>query len=230
VTLPLKLSRRVRCNACGGSGRKPGTAGGTCPGCNGQGRRQVAEGPIQFASICEQCGGSGQAPGSPCPSCRGAGVVAGEETTQVGIPAGVGEGSRVRVAGKGEAGAGGGPAGDLYVVIRVRPHPVFRREGMNLICEAPLTLDEAALGTEIRVRTLDGLATMKIPAGTRSGQRFRLRGKGAPRPGKTAKGDLFVDVQIVPPKDLDDESRDLLRQFAERNPSPELRRDPRNEA
>ena len=145
------------------------------------------------------------------------------EAITVRIPAGVDEGSRVRIPGKGQPGPGGGPAGDLYVQIGIRPHPRFRREGDHLVMELPLTVTEATLGGRIEVKTLDGRATMTIPPGTRSGQRFRLRGKGAPRPGSSGSGDLYVDVQIVPPKPLDDESRDLLRRFAERNPQHDLR-------
>lgn len=147
-----------------------------------------------------------------------------QESIKVRIPAGVKEGSRVRIPGKGQPGGGGGPAGDLYVRIAIRPHPTFRREGDHLLVQVPLTLTEAALGARVQVPTLDGTATMTVPAGTRSGQRFRLRGKGAPRPGSSTAGDLYVDVAIVPPGHLDEESRELLRRFAERNPQPDLRR------
>jgi molecular chaperone DnaJ len=221
VTLPLSVSRTAPCETCGGTGTRGG--GGTCSACGGRGRRQVAQGPLQFTTTCERCGGSGREPGPPCPECGGRGAVPRSESLQVRIPAGMADGSRVRIRGKGEAGPGGGHPGDLYVVIRVRPHPLFRREGDDLVADLPLTLSEAALGDRIEVPTLDGPATMTIPPGTRSGQRFRLRGKGAPRPGAAGRGDLYVVAQIVPPKDLDAESRDLLRRFAERNPQPDLR-------
>jgi DnaJ-class molecular chaperone len=144
------------------------------------------------------------------------------ESITVRIPAGVDEGSRVRLAGRGEAGRGGGPTGDLYVEIHVRPHPFFRREGDTLICQLPLTLAEATLGAKVDVPTLDGTSTMTVPPGTRSGQRFRIKDKGVPRKGG-GRGPLYVDVQIVPPSGLDDESRQLLEEFSRRNPQPGLR-------
>ncbi len=144
------------------------------------------------------------------------------EPITVRIPAGVSDGTRLRLAGKGGAGRGGAPAGDLYVRIQVRPHAIFRREGNAMICQVPLTLSEATLGGQVDVPTLDGTTTMSIPAGTKSGQRFRIKGKGVPG-GREGSGPLYVDVQIVPPKEIDEESRELLEAFAQRNPQPELR-------
>jgi molecular chaperone DnaJ len=221
VTLPLTVSRTAPCDTCGGGGQGPG-GGGPCPECGGQGQRQVVQGPLQFSAPCGRCGGSGRSPGPPCPACGGSGGVPRTESITVRIPAGVDEGSRVRLAGKGEAGRGGGPPGDLYVEIHVRPHPFFRREGEALICQLPLTLAEATLGAKVDVPTLDGTSTMTVPPGTRSGQRFRIKDKGVRR--KTGgRGPLYVDVQIVPPSGIDDESRRLLEEFARRNPQPDLR-------
>jgi DnaJ-class molecular chaperone len=153
---------------------------------------------------------------------RPAGGVPRPESITVRIPPGVSDGGRLRIAGKGQPGRGGGPSGDLYVRIQVRPHPFFRKEGETLVCRVPLTVTEATLGGQVTFPTLDGDTTMTVPAGTRSGQRFRLKGKGIPDR-RGGRGPLYVDVSIVPPKDIDAESRRLLEEFAQRNAQEELR-------
>jgi molecular chaperone DnaJ len=225
VTLPLTVQRQGSCKTCGGSGQGVGAAGGPCRECGGTGSHQVAQGPLQFRSPCPHCGGTGAEPGPACPTCRGSGVTPRSESLTVRIPAGVDQDSKIRVAGVGQAGPGGGPPGDLYVRIHVKPHKLFRREGQALVATLPITLAEATLGAQVEVPTLDGTATMKIPSGTKSGQRFRIRGKGVPSRRKSGAGDLMVDIQIVPPKKIDKESRRLMEEFAERNPQAKLRSD-----
>jgi len=174
---------------------------------------------IPRAVSCAQCGGRGRlANGAACTTCRGAGRVMLQETVKVRIPAGIDDAERVRIPGKGNEGQGGGPAGDAYVNLRVEPHPLFRREGPDLVCEVPVGMVKAALGGDVDVPTLDGHTTIKVPAGTRGGQRFRLKGRGvAARAGHPA-GHLYAIVQIVTPKHVDAKSRELLEEFARLNP------------
>jgi molecular chaperone DnaJ len=180
---------------------------------------------------CPACHGSGRrAGGGPCPECHGAGAVETTESLSIRIPAGVEDGARIRVPGRGQGGRGGAPAGSLYVRVHIRPHPVFRRQGDDLICEVPITFEEAAVGGSIEVPTMDGAATIRVPPATRSGQRIRLKGKGAPHPRRASRGDLFVDVQIVPPGDVDETSRRLLRELSEHHPQSDLRPDRRRRA
>jgi len=180
---------------------------------------------VQRPQTCPACHGSGRrAGGGPCPECHGAGTIVATESLSIRIPAGVEDGARIRVPGR--AGPGG-RAGSLYVLVHIRPHPVFRRQGNDLICDVPITFEEAAVGGSVEVPTMDGAATIRVPPGTRSGQRFRLKGKGAPHPRSSSRGDLFVDVQIVPPTGLDESSRRLLRELSERHPQTDLRPDRR---
>lgn len=174
---------------------------------------------------CPVCRGSGRAGGGACPECRGSGASERTDSLSIRIPAGVEDGARIRVPGRGRDGHGGARAGSLFVRIHIRPHAVFRRQGNDLICEVPITFQEAAVGGSVEVPTMDGAATIRVPPGTRSGQRFRLKGKGAPHPRQTSRGDLFVDVQIVPPGDLDETSRRLLQELSDRNPQHDLRPD-----
>jgi molecular chaperone DnaJ len=175
---------------------------------------------IPRAIGCAPCGGRGRlATGAVCRACRGAGRVTSNDKVKVRIPAGIDDGERVRIPGKGNDGSGGGPAGDAYVIIRVEPHPLFRREGGDLVCEVPVGVVKATLGGDLDVPTLEGRATIKIPAGTRGGQRFRLKGRGvAARAGHPA-GHLYAVVQIVTPKELDPRSREILEEFARLNPT-----------
>ena len=208
----LAISRLVACSACNGTGAVGGPA--TCTACGGKGQVVQASGPMRFNLTCARCGGSGRVR-TLCRHCRGEGRLAHSETIEIRIPAGVADGSRVRVPGKGSAGVHGGPAGDLYIITRVRPHEFFERRGDDLYTIVPITVDEAALGAKIEVPTIDGRAILKVPPGTQSGQRFRLREKGAPSLRAPARrGDQFVEVRIVLPKVLDDRQRKFLQDFA----------------
>jgi molecular chaperone DnaJ len=172
------------------------------------------------AITCAECHGRGKSgSGAACKTCRGQGRVRHTETVKVRIPAGIEDGGRVRIAGKGNDGPGGGPPGDAFVNIRVEPHPMFRREGSDLVSEVPIGIVKATLGGEVSVPTLDGSAKIKIPAGTRGGQRFRLKGRGVPARAGHAAGDLHAIVQIVTPREVDARSRELLEEFARLNPS-----------
>jgi molecular chaperone DnaJ len=187
-----------------------------CPDCGGSGRRGRAFG--RQAQVCLRCRGNGKISRDPCPVCGGKGTTFGTERIAVKIPPGVDTGSRIRVQGKGEAGVNGGPPGDLYIITRVRPHPVLERKGDNLYLEVPITIAEAGLGARIDVPTVDGRTTMRVPPETSSGQVFRLRGKGVPHLKGGGQGDQFVTVKIVAPKNLDTRSQELLREFARLNP------------
>jgi molecular chaperone DnaJ len=168
---------------------------------------------MKFSSPCPSCQGSGRNRGRACEACRGGGTVEASELVRVRIPAGVDTGSKVRVPEKGQAGPNGGPPGDLFITIEVTPHPLFRREGAHLTVKVPITVPEATLGGKIEVPTLDGPATIRIPPGTKSGQRFRLREKGVPVPGGRSRGDAFVEVTIVPPPFADQRVRDLMKEL-----------------
>jgi molecular chaperone DnaJ len=209
-------SRNEACPTCRGTG----SAGGkqvTCTTCNGTGKSARQVGAMQFSMTCPDCHGTGKRK-QPCPACRGTGFFRRPETFDVRIPAGVDTGSRVRVAGKGNSGANGGPPGDLYIVTEVEPHPLFERKGDNIYIKVPITVTEAAMGAKIDVPTLDGPTTIRIPPGTESGQKLRLRGKGTPSLRGNARGDQFVEVQIVVPKIADERSKEILRELARLNP------------
>jgi len=208
----LTISRLEACSACSGTGAVGGPA--TCTACGGKGQVVQAAGPMRFNLTCSRCGGSGRVR-TLCRHCHGEGRLAHSETIEIRIPAGVADGSRVRVPGKGNAGVQGGSASDLYIITRVRPHEFFERRGDDLYTIVPITVDEAALGAKIEVPTIDGRALLKVPPGTQSGQRFRLREKGAPSLRvPTRRGDQFVEVRIVLPKVLDDRQRKFLQDFA----------------
>jgi molecular chaperone DnaJ len=200
----LSLQKVKACAQCQGSGADPSVKMTTCPTCKGSGRMNVAEGPMRFTRACPQCKGHGQI-GKPCPQCRGSGQTLGTETVRVTIPAGVKEGSKVRVAGKGEPGSNGGRPGDLYLLIQVHPHSLLRREEDNLYMEVPVTVHEALAGASITVPTIDGQVRLKVPAGSQSGQILKLKGKGA-RNLKTKKhGDLLVKLIVKIPTGTDPE-------------------------
>ncbi|GAB6061677.1 molecular chaperone DnaJ [Deferrisoma palaeochoriense] len=201
----ISFRRNAPCDACGGSGYKPGAGGGTCPRCGGRGVVRSSRGVISVQQTCPTCRGTGRTPGPACERCAGQGTVPKAERIRVRIPAGVTEGSRVRVAGKGEAGAAGGPPGDLYIRVHVAPDPRFRREGNDLVTTVDVDLLDALLGGTVEVPTLDGPVRMKVPAGTQNGQRFRIRGKGVP-----GKGDLYAEVRVKIPRRLDPEVRKVL--------------------
>jgi molecular chaperone DnaJ len=188
-----------------------------CPSCNGTGKISSGSGFLRFDQTCGDCNGNGKRRPA-CQNCHAKGVMPKYEAVKVRIPAGVDTGSRVRVMGKGEAGVKGAPAGDLFIVTNVSPHSVFTRKGDNIYCTIPITLPEAALGAKIEVPTVAGKAQLRIPPGTQSGQIFRLREKGAPSLRGSTRGDQYVEVKIVLPKIIDEDSKNLLREFAKRNP------------
>jgi molecular chaperone DnaJ len=213
VTVPLRISSPHTCRTCGGSGAKPGTAPRTCPTCGGTGAVSVNQGPFSLSQPCRDCRGRGRVVDDPCPDCHGTGTTSRERTLTVRIPAGVNDGQRIRLKGKGSPGDGGGPAGDLYVVVHVAPHPVLRRAGDDVTLKVPITMAEAALGAEITVPTLDGTVTLKVPAGTSSGRTFRVKGRGVVRPTGKA-GDLLVTVEVAVPKKLSAKAREALETLA----------------
>jgi len=208
----LSFTRLDVCNVCHGSGVAPGDQK-VCPTCNGSGQVTQVSGKMRFQITCSRCGGSGKLQ-TVCRNCGGEGRVARVETLDVRIPPGAQTGSRVRVAGRGNAGAGGGPPGDLYIITNVQPHPFFDRRGDDLYTVVPVTVSEASLGAKVEVPTIDGRAQVRIPPGTNSGKRLRLREKGAPlarQPGK--RGDQIVEVQVVVPKPEDERIRNLLKEL-----------------
>jgi molecular chaperone DnaJ len=218
VTAPISITRSDPCPECSGYGQRPSSRRQTCPECGGSGQRQGGGGFFGLGQACLRCEGTGVITGEPCPRCGGRGTLPTTERINVKIPPGVDTGSKIRVAGKGEAGRHGGPAGDLYILTKVRPHPLYDRKGDNLYVEIPITVTEAALGASIEVQTLDGQVMMKIPPGTQSGQTFRLSGKGMPHLKGEGRGDQFVQVRIMLPRNLDEHSKQLLRDFERLNP------------
>jgi molecular chaperone DnaJ len=216
LTTNINVRRTEACPNCNGSGESKG-AMIVCPSCNGNGKISTGSGFLKLDQTCGDCNGMGKRRPT-CQSCHGKGVVPKYETVRVRIPAGVDTGSRVRVIGKGEAGIKGAPPGDLYIVTNVSPHAIFTRKGDNIYCTIPITLPEAALGAKIEVPTVSGKAQLRIPPGTQSGQIFRLREKGAPSLRGSTRGDEYVEVKIVLPKIIDEDSKTLLREFAKRNP------------
>jgi molecular chaperone DnaJ len=221
----LELPRLVGCQTCSGSGAQPGTGTETCGACGGAGqvRRQAQSifGSVVNITTCPSCGGEGRILRTPCADCRGQGRVQQQRRLRVRIPAGVDTGSQVRLAGEGEAGFRGGPPGDLYIVVRVRSHPHLRRQDQDVVYELRVNMVQAAIGDTIEVPTLDGSAEITIPPGTQYGQTFRLPGKGMPSLRTGRRGDQFVTVQVVVPKDLTGEQKALLRKVGGLTGKPE---------
>jgi molecular chaperone DnaJ len=215
VEKEIKLNRAETCPACGGSKRKPGTQATSCPTCGGRGQVRYQQGFFTLARTCPRCHGGGEVNATPCESCQGKGHVKEKRALKVRIPAGVGDGSRLRLVGEGEAGDEGMPAGDLYVVTRVRKHPFFEREENDLACEIAISFSQAALGARVEIPTLDGSEILKIPAGTQPGEIIRLKGKGIQDVTGRRKGDLFVKVQVRTPENLSKEQKALLAKLAE---------------
>jgi molecular chaperone DnaJ len=213
ATIAVQLTGAAPCHTCGGTGAAPGTVPQTCPQCNGAGTLAVDQGPFSFSQICPRCGGSGRVVEKPCPACGGGGAETRTREVKVRIPVGVADGQRVRVKGKGTPGNNGGPPGDLYVTVHVAPHPLFGRRGDNLLLRVPVTFSEAALGAEVKVPTLDGAVTVRIPPGTASGKALRVRGRGMPKAGGSA-GDLLVTVDVAVPQTLSDEQRQAVEALA----------------
>ena len=214
VTTTVNLTSEMACHTCRGSGAAPGTTPVVCPQCGGRGAVEDNQGPFSFSRACPRCSGRGTIVESPCPTCRGTGVERRPRQVKVRIPAGVDDGQRIRLKGRGGAGRNGGPPGDLYVVVHVAPHELFNRKGRDLLLTVPVTFPEAALGAEIKVPTLDGgPVTLRIPAGTRSGRTFRVKGRGVPV--SKGAGDLLVTTEVAVPAKLTAEQREAVEALAE---------------
>jgi len=218
----LKINRQESCSVCSGTGSRPG-ANVVCPECNGSGTVTQSAGAMRFSLTCPKCEGAGRMR-NICANCHGDGRVSTTETVEVRIPAGAQQGSRLRVAGKGNAGTHSAPPGDLYITIRVEAHPFFRREGDDIHISVPVRIDEAGLGTKIEVPTIDGRALLKIPQGTQNGQKFRLREKGVQNSRTSARGDQIVEIAVQAPVVQDERTKELLREYALLHPD-----DPRKE-
>ena len=208
----IRIPTFETCDTCHGSGAKPGTQPKTCTTCNGHGQVRLQQGFFSIQQTCPKCHGTGKVIADPCQACHGAGRVKKQKTLSVKIPAGVDEGDRIRLAGEGEPGVNGGPPGDLYVQIQVKPHPVFQRESDDLHCEMPISISVAALGGEIEIPTLDGAAKLRVPHETQSGKIFRLRGKGIRGVRSHAPGDLLCHVVVETPVNLTERQKELLRE------------------
>lgn len=214
VNTQIKISRHELCEACRGTGAKPGTGMATCQTCHGRGQVQYQQGFFAISRTCPACGGAGQVIRDACASCRGQGRLERERTLEVGVPAGVDSGTRLRMAGQGEPGANGGPPGDLYIFLEVKEHPFFERRGADLYCTVPISFPQAALGTSLKIPLLNGEQDLHIPEGTQSGQIFRQKGKGLPNP-HGGRGDLYVNIRVVVPSKLSREHRRVLEQLRE---------------
>ena len=212
---PIQIPRQEACEPCAGTGAAPGSKPATCPQCHGRGQLRYQQGFFTVARTCGQCRGTGTVITKPCTTCRGTGRTQQDRKLTVRIPAGIATGQRMRLSGEGEGGAGGGPPGDLYVVVHVQDHPFFQRDGNDLYCEIPVNFPVVALGGEIRIPTLEGSdETFKVPEATQSGTAFRVRGRGMPDVGGRGRGDLIVTVKVVTPKKLTKEQKKLLEQLA----------------
>jgi molecular chaperone DnaJ len=211
----LRVPSRVACDACNGTGSANKQAErDTCSTCGGSGKVRAQQGFFLVERSCPTCGGAGRIVRNPCRVCQGAGTVPRERTLSVAIPAGVEDGVRIRLAGEGEAGAAGAPAGDLYVHVAIRPHDIFQRDGANVYCRVPLRLTQAALGGDVEVPVIDGTrAKVKVTPGTQSGDQFRLRGKGFSVLRSAARGDMYVQVAVETPQHLTKRQRELLEEF-----------------
>jgi molecular chaperone DnaJ len=229
--VPLQVPMRSTCPTCHGTGAKPGTTPSVCPRCEGRGIETEGQGMFSISQPCSQCGGSGTVIEDPCPTCNGAGAVRTVKRLRVNIPAGVRDGSRIRLQGKGEPGPHGGPPGDLYLIVHVSPSPVFTRKGDNFEVEVPLSIPEALRGAEVQVPTLNGTKTLRVAPGTKHGTVQRLRGEGPPKPksaksgSEPARGDIRYRFVIDVPKELDSEQRaavDALSEVMNGNPRASL--------
>ncbi|GAB4353810.1 MAG: molecular chaperone DnaJ [Candidatus Abyssubacteria bacterium] len=210
----ISVSRMESCADCNGTGSAPGSARTTCPVCRGAGRLRQTQGFFSITRTCHRCGGVGSVIDNPCKTCKGEGRVRTQKKLRVTIPPGVDSGSRIRYRGEGEAGSRGGLSGDLYILINVKPHEFFQRDGSDLLCEIPISFTQAALGAEIDIPTLDGKVSLKVPAGTQTHKVFRVKGKGFPKLRGLGRGDLFVKVVVETPTKLTQRQRELLEEFA----------------
>jgi molecular chaperone DnaJ len=213
-TAHVRIPTSVTCESCSGSGAMAGTRPKACPSCGGQGRIRHAQGFFTLERTCPNCQGRGQVIDNPCQACSGSGRVTRERTLSVNIPPGVEDGTRIRLAGEGEAGVRGGPTGDLYIFLSIAGHPFFQREGADLHCRVPISMVTAALGGEFEVPTIDGTNTrVKVPEGTQSGRRFRVQGKGMPVLRSKQAGDMYIQVLVETPQKLTKRQRELLSEF-----------------
>ncbi|MCC0025723.1 MAG: molecular chaperone DnaJ [Zhengella sp.] len=213
-TAQIRVPTSISCDECSGSGAKPGTQPETCATCGGAGRVRASQGFFSIERTCPTCQGRGQTIKEPCPKCSGAGRVTEDRSLSVNIPAGIEDGTRIRLAGEGEAGMRGGPAGDLYIFLSVKPHEFFQRDGADLFCSVPISMTTAALGGQFDVNTLDGSqARVKVTEGTQNGKRFRLKGKGMPVLRQPSLGDLYIQVVVETPQNLSKRQRELLEEF-----------------
>ena len=222
----IRIPAMEGCETCHGTGAKPGTSPTTCATCGGNGQVRMQQGFFSIQQTCPKCHGTGKVVLDPCPTCNGAGRLKQHKTLSVKIPLGVDEGDRIRLSGEGEAGVNGGPPGDLYVVIHIKPHPVFTRDHDDLHCEMPISFTTAALGGEIEIPTLDGHAKIKIPSETQSGKVFRLRGKGMQGVRSRSNGDLLCHVTVETPVRLTERQKELLRELEAINAA-DMRHNPR---
>ena len=215
----VTLERSEQCPTCKGNGCAPGTTPEICPDCHGTGtvqtRRQTPMGVFASNGPCRKCGGTGRLIHQPCPDCRGTGAVRKRKTIKVNIPAGIDHGQTISLRGQGNAGRNGGPAGDLLITVMVQPHELFRRDGVDVFCEAPITFAQAVLGAELEIPTIDGKVKYSIPEGTQTGTVFRLKGKGSPVLNGRGRGDQYVTVTIETPRNLNKEQKEALRRFSE---------------
>ncbi len=226
----IRIPVMAQCETCHGSGARPGTSPITCTTCGGHGQVRMQQGFFSVQQTCPKCHGTGKMVKDPCPTCNAAGRIKQHKTLSVKIPTGVDEGDRIRLSGEGEAGVNGGPTGDLYVVIHLKQHEIFQREGGNLHCEMPISFSTAALGGEIEVPTLDGSAKMKIPPETQTGATFRLRGKGIKPLRSNEHGDLMVHVVVETPVKLTERQKELLRELETINQQDSGKHSPRNKS
>ena len=224
-TAEIEVPTQVTCDNCEGSGAKPGSSPSRCTTCGGAGRVRAAQGFFSIERTCPTCQGRGEVITDPCSQCRGQGTVVQEKSLSVDVPAGIEDGTRIRIAGEGEAGARGAPPGDLYIFMSVAPHEFFQRDGADIFCRVPLSMTTAALGGQFEVGTIDGGTTrVKVPEGTQSGKQFRLRSKGMPVLRSSQTGDMYIQVAVETPQKLSARQRELLQEFeqeAEAHNSPE---------
>ncbi|RJO65261.1 MAG: molecular chaperone DnaJ [Myxococcales bacterium] len=209
----IEVPRHETCETCRGSGAKPGTSPAVCGHCGGTGQLRMQQGFFTIARACAACGGRGRTIPNPCPSCKGSGVEVKRRKLKVTLPAGIDTGQRLKLQGQGETGAGGGRPGDLYIVVDIAPHPIFARQGEDIVLDMPISFGQAALGATVEAPTLYGKEKLKIPPGTQSGAVFRLRGKGIQRLGTLSKGDQHVRIHIEVPTNLTGEQKELIEKF-----------------
>jgi molecular chaperone DnaJ len=213
-TAQIRVPTSVACETCSGTGAKSGTKPGPCTTCGGYGKVRASQGFFTIERTCPNCQGRGEVIDNPCPSCSGSGRVTKEKTLSVNIPAGVEDGTRIRLAGEGEAGLRGGPAGDLYIFLSIKPHSFFKRDGADLFCRVPISMVTAALGGQVEVPTVEGSVTrVKVPEGSESGKQFRLKNKGMPVLRSKVQGDMYIQVDVETPKNLTARQRQLLEEF-----------------